>query len=81
MDVLRLDFEQWLEVGIRQGFVSPPTCNTHEGVPMTVFEENDWEEGEDPCIHILRLCESKEHADGVEMNNEWIQRWRKGAGY
>lgn len=76
-----MDFEHWLEIGIRQGFCTPPTCDTHEGLPMTLFEQDDWEEGNDICIHILRLCETKEQQESIEMNNEWIKRWRIGAGY
>lgn len=81
MDIMKLGFDQWLEIGIRQGFCTPPICETHEGLPLSVSEEIDWESGDDPCIHIMRLYADKEQGNSVELNNQWIQRWRKEAGY
>lgn len=61
------DFEQWIRWGWEQGWVSPIVCNSHDGVPMSEAEEEEWEEG-DPCIHVVRLYESDFHKKQVERN-------------
>lgn len=52
------DFGTWLQAGIDKGWISEPFCNTHDGDPyMTEEEEKEWEEGGDPCMHVLKLLE------------------------
>ena len=63
------NFEEWLQYGFRHGFCSPPCCTTHDGTPSTEAEDQSWEEGEDPCIHVLRLYESELHKKQVEKNS------------
>ena len=36
MDVMKLSMEQWLEIGLRAGYVSPPVCMNHDGFPTTI---------------------------------------------
>jgi hypothetical protein len=48
-------FEEWLAYGHQQGWVSPIACATHDGVPNTDEEEEEWDAGHDPCQHVLRL--------------------------
>lgn len=62
------DFEAWLETGYRNGWVGPPVCETHDGLPLTASEEEEFSEG-DPCIHILRLYDSTEEKTAVEENH------------
>lgn len=50
-----MTFEEWLTYGHDQGWISHPTCATHNGVPSTEDEEIDWELGYDPCQHVVRL--------------------------
>jgi hypothetical protein len=51
-----IEFDDWLKVGMDKGWVSEPFCNTHNGDPyMTEEEEREWEEGGDPCMHVLKL--------------------------
>lgn len=50
-----MDFDSWLKVGLENKWVGPPVCSTHDGLPSTEDEDSAWDEGEDPCIHILRL--------------------------
>ena len=76
MDIMMLDFDQWLEIGMRAGFVSPPVCHTHDGVPMSITEEADFMEGSDPCIHVMRCYESKEMKEAVEANSFTITEMR-----
>lgn len=50
------EFEIWLENGINRKWITPPFCNTHDGDPyMTQEEEQDWEDGGDPCQVVLKV--------------------------
>ena len=49
------DFWGWLEYGKSVGWCSEIVCNTHEGTPMTEVEEEEWDQGLDPCVHVLRI--------------------------
>jgi hypothetical protein len=61
------DFEAWLAYGRTAGWISDPACDTHDGVPISAAEEEEFMEG-DPCVHILRLYPDKETRDAVEAN-------------
>lgn len=50
-----LDYMTWLEYGITRRWITPPVCSTHDGVPSTPHEDDQWEEGHDPCLPILRI--------------------------
>lgn len=50
-----ITFEDWLMMGIDQGFCSEPVCDTHDGAPMSPEEQQAFEDGFDPCIPIVRL--------------------------
>ena len=50
-----LTLEDWLAWGKEKGWVSDPVCATHDGVPSTEEEEEEWDQGYDPCEHVLRL--------------------------
>lgn len=62
-----MEFSDWLQIGRDNHWVSKAVCETHDGVPMSQAEWNEFEES-DPCIHILRLYESKEHKEEIEGN-------------
>lgn len=63
-----MDFNEWLQYGIENKFVGPMVCETHDGVPVSAKEYDEfWED--DPCIWILRVYDSPEHADEVEINH------------
>ena len=64
-----MDFEEWMKIGYDNGWVGPSVCSTHDGIPMTYDEELEFEEGADPCIHVLRLYEDKEVKLEVEDNH------------
>lgn len=58
IDLDKLQFWTWLEMGINRGWVTEPFCNTHDGDPyMTEEEEKEWEDGGDPCLHVIKLIE------------------------
>lgn len=46
---------EWLQIGIINGFCSETFCFTHDGPPTTPEEEQEYEDGGDPCIHGVRL--------------------------
>lgn len=51
-----MEFENWLGYGIENGWITEPFCSTHDGDPyMTKEEEQEWEDGGDPCCHVLKL--------------------------
>jgi hypothetical protein len=51
-----LDIRDWLKIGIDKGWVTEAFCNTHDGDPyMTNEEEADWEDGGDPCMHVVKF--------------------------
>jgi hypothetical protein len=60
-----MDFEEWLKFGFDQGWCGPAVCETHDGVPLSEKEAEEFEES-DPCIHIIRLYEDAEHKLEVE---------------
>jgi len=64
-----MEFSEWLQIGRDNDWVSESVCETHDGVPMSEAEWAEFEEG-DPCIHVLRLYESKEHKIAVEGKND-----------
>ena len=52
-------FIAWLQEGIDEGWVSAPFCNTHNGDPyMTEEEEQEWENGGDPCLFVVKLLQA-----------------------
>jgi hypothetical protein len=47
---------------------------------MNREEEEEFENGGDPCVHILRLYHTPEHKAEVEENHspsQWRNQWRK----
>jgi len=50
-----MTFDEWLSYGIEQGYCSKEVCETHDGVPMTDYEADQFDEGYDPCLHVVRL--------------------------
>jgi hypothetical protein len=63
------NFDEWLQEGLSSGFCGPAVCYPHDGLPMTEEEDNQFFEGEDPCIHIIRLYEDLDVKAGVEANH------------
>jgi len=51
-----IEFADWLQQGMNNGWISRPFCNTHDMDPaMTEEEEAEWEAGGDPCQHVVRI--------------------------
>lgn len=69
MDYTQISFALWRDIGLINGFISPPVCYTHDGLPTSAEEDEMFEDGDDPCIHIIRLYESVEHKQAIEENH------------
>lgn len=70
-----MEYEEWLEYGWQQGWVSPPVCYTHDGLPMTNDEDEEFGEGYDPCVYIIRVYEDNTHRLAVEYTDS-VVGWR-----
>jgi hypothetical protein len=66
-------FDEWLRYGYNKGWCGPDVCYTHDGLPSTIEEEDDWES--EPCIHIIRLYEDLNIKASVEENHS-PSKWR-----
>jgi hypothetical protein len=71
-----MTFNEWLQIGINNRWCGPAICDTHDGMPLTEDESEMMWSGQDPCIHIIRLYESPEHAEGIEESHS-PSMWRK----
>jgi hypothetical protein len=72
-------YEEWLQYGVSEGWCGVPVCITHDGEPLTDEEEAQFSEGEDPCVHMMRMYESSEDKASVEQNHSPSQ-WRASNG-
>ena len=70
------DIEAWLKEGVDKGWASPPVCSTHDGIPSTAQEDDSFEEGDDPWIHVIRPYRDDEERQAVEANHS-PSVWRK----
>lgn len=50
-----MDVDEWIQYGFDRGFCSPSSCETHEGPELTEDEIEEFSQGYDPCVHIVRL--------------------------
>lgn len=64
-----INFDDWLQQGLSNGFCGPAICYPHDGLPLTELEDEQFGEGGDPCIHILRLYEDLDIKSAVEKNH------------
>lgn len=61
-----MNFQEWLELGIKNNWCGPAVCYTHDGMPVSKEEDEEFERGEDPCMHVLRLYEDVDMKNSVE---------------
>ena len=69
-----MDFEQWLKTGIENGWCGPAVCFTHDGLPTTQAEDEEFDNG-DPCIHVIRWYDDPKDKAAVEANHS-PSTWR-----
>jgi len=48
-------YNEWLTYGVAKGWISNPVCDTHDGIPMSDKEIEMWDNGDDPCVPVIRL--------------------------
>ena len=70
-----LTFNEWMAYGIEKGWCGPPVCYTHDGLPMSEHEMQGFDDGEDPCMHVVRMYEDIGMKDEIEDNHSPSQ-WR-----
>ena len=70
-----LTFDEWIAYGIEKGWCGPPVCYTHDGLPMSEQEYAEFDEGQDPCTHIVRMYEDIDMKKSIEENHSPSQ-WR-----
>lgn len=68
-------FDEWITYGIEKGWCGPPVCYTHDGLPMSEQEFAEFDEGQDPCTHIVRMYEDIEMKKSIEDNHS-PSNWR-----
>ena len=54
-DLDSLDFQEWVEYGVVNGWVAQPVCYHHEMLPVTDAESEQMDEGDDPCLNVIRV--------------------------
>lgn len=64
-----LDCEAWLRYGFAHGWVSPPLCDTHDGVPLSAEEDAEFSAGHDPCVYVVRLYDDAAHKAACEAQS------------
>ena len=52
---LQITYWEWIKLGFDNGFCGPPVCEMHDGIPHNSKEDEELEQGQDPCINVLRL--------------------------
>ena len=50
-----MDFFDWVELGMSNGWCSEIVCDTHDGLPHTEEEAIAWDLGDDPCLPAVRI--------------------------
>jgi hypothetical protein len=73
-----MTFDEWLAYGMAQDWCGPAVCNTHDGTPMSDSEFDQFDDGDDPCIHIIRLYGDLEAKRAVEASHS-PSVWRKNS--
>jgi len=70
-----LTFDEWMAYGLEKGWCGPPVCYTHDGLPMSENEMQEFDDGTDPCMHIVRMYEDIDMKDQIEDNHS-PSKWR-----
>lgn len=73
-----VEFSEWHKIGMDNGWCGPTVCTTHDGLPTTAEEDRDWEEGGEPCIHVIRPYRDAEEKKAIEANHS-PSTWRRGS--
>jgi hypothetical protein len=63
-----MNYDEWIRIGIESNWCGPAVCYTHDGLPLSEEEDEEFYEG-DPCVHIIRLYETPLVKAAVEENH------------
>ena len=63
-----MNFDEWIKIGYDLGYCTPPVCATHDGIPSTATEDEQWDQGDEACIHVVRVHNTIEEKKSVEAN-------------
>lgn len=63
-----MNLADWIAIGREHGFCSNVACETHEGVPQSQAELDEWEQGGDPCVLVVRIYTPDTTMADVEGN-------------
>ena len=63
-----MNFDEWIKIGYDLGYCTPPVCATHDGIPSTATEDEQWDQGDEMCIHVVRVHNTIEEKKSVEAN-------------
>jgi hypothetical protein len=50
-----LSLAEWLTYGRGKGWISPIVCETHNGLPISPDEAQQFDNQDDPCIFAIRF--------------------------
>ena len=51
----KMTLSEWLDYGKDLGYCSDPVCDTHQGLPYSDPELEEFEAGGDPCMTGVRI--------------------------
>jgi hypothetical protein len=63
-----MNFDEWVKYGLDNNWCGPAVCYTHDGLPTSQAEDDEFEEA-DPCLHIIRLYEDEDQKKAIEENH------------
>ena len=66
-------FDEWLAFGIDHKWCLYPTCYIHDGLPTSDEEEEELEQGGDPCIYAVRVF-TDEQTEEYDQAYERMER-------
>ena len=58
-------FDDWVAYGLQRGWIGPPVCSNHEGMPISSqeFEEPD------RCVMVIRIYDSPDQRAEIETDH------------
>jgi hypothetical protein len=70
-----MEIDEWVAVGVAKGYCGPIVCSTHDGIPTTLAEDEAFDEGDDPCVPVVRMYACPDEKHEVESNHS-ASVWR-----
>ncbi|NBT76274.1 MAG: hypothetical protein EBT15_09975 [Betaproteobacteria bacterium] len=64
-----MTFGEWLEIGERNGFCTGVHCYFHDTLPLTASEDEEIDDGGDPCIHVIRVIDDPVLRQQIKENS------------